>query len=80
VKVHDTAPQKEMRNSVQQARNAIGAFAVVPRAVADGPVFLVDDMVDSRWSITACGVALAEAGSGPVHPVVLAETTTGARP
>ena len=63
-----------MQNRVQQARNAIGAFATVPGQVASGPVFLIDDMVHSRWSITACGVALAEAGSGPVYPVVLAET------
>ena len=74
VKLRDTAPQKDMQNRVQQARNAIGAFATVPGQVASGPVFLIDDMVHSRWSITACGVALAEAGSGPVYPVVLAET------
>jgi ATP-dependent DNA helicase RecQ len=78
VKVRDTPPQKDMQNSVQQARNAIGAFATVPEHVAGGAVLLIDDMVDSRWSITACGVALAEAGSGPVYPVVLAEATTGA--
>lgn len=75
VKLRDTPPQKDMQNSVQQARNAIGAFATVPGQVAAGPVLLIDDMVDSCWSITACGVALAEAGSGPVYPIVLAETT-----
>jgi predicted Rossmann fold nucleotide-binding protein DprA/Smf involved in DNA uptake len=44
VKVRDTPPQKEMQNSVQQARNAIGAFAIVPDQVEPGPVLLVDDM------------------------------------
>lgn len=69
-----------MQNSFQQARNVLGAFAAVPGEVTDGPVLLVDDMVDLRWSLTACGVVLAGAGSGPVVPVALAQATTGARP
>jgi ATP-dependent DNA helicase RecQ len=77
VKVRDTPQQKTMENSVQQARNAIDAFAVEPAELLDGPVLLIDDMVDSRWSLTVCGVALAEAGSGPIYPVVLGETTSG---
>jgi ATP-dependent DNA helicase RecQ len=77
VKVRDMPPQKEMENSVQQARNAIGAFAAVRAEVVGEPVFLVDDMIDSGWSLTVCGVALAEAGSGPVYPIVLGQTTTG---
>jgi ATP-dependent DNA helicase RecQ len=78
VKVADTPQQKLMENSVQQARNALGAFAIVPDEISPEPVFLVDDMVDSGWSLTVCGVALAEAGSGPVFPVVLGQTSTGA--
>ena len=78
VKVRDTEEQKQMQNSVQQVRNTVGAFAAVPEQVLDGPVLLVDDMVDSRWSMTACGIALAEDGSGPVLPLALAETTRGA--
>jgi ATP-dependent DNA helicase RecQ len=78
VKVTETPQQKSMENSVQQARNAIDAFAAVPAEVLREPVFLVDDMVDSGWSLTVCGVALAEAGSGPVVPVVLGQTSTGA--
>ncbi len=77
-KVRETPQQKTMQNSFQQARNVLGAFAAVPGQVLDGPVLLVDDMVDSRWSLTACGVALAEAGSGPVVPLALAQSTTGA--
>jgi ATP-dependent DNA helicase RecQ len=77
VKIKDAPQQKTMENSVQQARNAIGAFAAVPEQVRAEPVLLVDDMVDSGWSLTVCGVVLAEAGSGPVHPVVLGETTSG---
>lgn len=76
-KVCDTPPQKTMENSVQQARNVIGAFAANPAEIMDGPVLLVDDMVDSRWSVTVCGMLLREAGSGPVYPIALGETTSG---
>lgn len=78
VKTGETAQQKQMENSIQQARNALGAFAAVPSEVLDGPVLLVDDMVDSRWTLTVCAAALLEAGSGPVFPVALAQTSTGA--
>jgi ATP-dependent DNA helicase RecQ len=76
-KTRDTPPQKTMENSVLQARNVLAAFAVDAAEIMDGPVLLIDDMVDSRWSITACGVSLREAGSGPVYPIALGETTAG---
>ena len=67
VKVRDTEPQKTMENSAQQYRNVKDAFEVrLP--VPDGPVLLVDDVVDSRWTITAIAWKLLDAGSGPVHP------------
>lgn len=75
VKVRDTPQQKQMQNSIQQARNVIGAFEAAPDQVLDGPVLIVDDMVDSRWSMTVCGIALLEAGSGPVIPVALGESS-----
>ncbi len=75
-KIEDTPPQKEMQNSAQQARNAINAFALTGR-IPDGPVLLVDDIVDSRWTLTVCGVLLREAGSGPVFPVALATAAGG---
>ncbi len=78
VKVRNTPQQKHMENSVKQAGNALGSFGTAPAGDVSGPVLLVDDMVDSGWSLTVCGVALREAGSGPVYPVVLAQTTTGA--
>ena len=77
-KVRETPQQKQMENAVQQARNVLDAFAAQPSEIMDGPVLLVDDMVDSRWSMTACGIALREAGSGPVHPIALGEATAGA--
>ena len=68
-------PQKEMHNSAQQFRNVYGAFAV-PDAVPSGPCLLIDDIVDSRWTLTVVGVALRQAGSGPVFPFALAEALT----
>jgi len=44
-------------------------------ALADlraAPVLLVDDLVDSRWTLTVAGRALRLAGAGPVLPFALA--------
>jgi ATP-dependent DNA helicase RecQ len=65
-------PQKEMENSSQQVRNVYGAFEVMS-PVPTGPVLLVDDIVDSRWTFTVVAALLREAGSGPVHPLALAQ-------
>jgi ATP-dependent DNA helicase RecQ len=79
VKIQERPPQKEMENSVQQARNVIDAFETRPDAVDAGPVLLVDDMVDSRWSMTVCALRLRQAGSGSVYPLALAVATKGGR-
>jgi ATP-dependent DNA helicase RecQ len=38
----------------------------------DGPVLLVDDLADSRWTLTVAGRALRRAGADGVLPFVLA--------
>jgi ATP-dependent DNA helicase RecQ len=78
-KIADAPQQKTMENGYFQARNALDSFRVIADAVVPEPVFLVDDMVDSRWSMTTCAVLLAEAGSGPVVPLALSETSKGAQ-
>jgi ATP-dependent DNA helicase RecQ len=65
--------QKTMQNSAQQARNVAGAFTV--GGVGSGPVLLIDDMVDSRWTFSVIAALLRESGSGPVYPVALANTS-----
>jgi ATP-dependent DNA helicase RecQ len=65
-------PQKEMENSHQQFRNVDGAFAVESALVRPEPVLLIDDIVDSRWTLTVIVAELRRAGSGPVHPLALA--------
>jgi len=74
-KVVDNAPQSEMRNSWHRARNLDGVFDIEGDVPAEGPVLLVDDVVDSRWTLTLLGALLRDAGSGPVHPFVLAAAT-----
>jgi ATP-dependent DNA helicase RecQ len=71
-KVSENAPQRDSFNSAQQLRNVWSVFEVVGE-VPDGPVLLVDDTVDSRWTLTVVAAALREAGSGPVMPFALAE-------
>ena len=76
-KVNDTEPQKTRANSFQQAHNLAGAFVVDEANVRPGPVLLVDDMVDSRWTFTVLTSLLRRAGSGPVYPFALADTSSG---
>ena len=60
--------QKTMANSIQQARNIDGSLALDGQAIPEGPVLLVDDMVDSRWTLTVCAWLLRQSGSGEVWP------------
>ncbi len=75
-KVRDTEPQKTRANSFQQAQNLHGAFAIDQAAVRPAPVLLVDDMVDSKWTFTTAAVLLRQAGSGPVYPFALADSSS----
>lgn len=74
-KTDDRPEQKTMANSAQQARNIDGSLAVVGKLPA-GPVLLVDDMVDSGWTLTVAAWLLRSHGSGPVLPLALASTGT----
>ncbi len=71
-KVREVEPQAIMENSAQQAANVDGAFEVSGQ-VSSAPVLLVDDVIDSRWTVTTIGSLLREAGSGPVFPLALAQ-------
>jgi ATP-dependent DNA helicase RecQ len=76
-KVKNNEPQKTRNNSDQQCANLDLAFEVEQAAVRHGPVLLLDDIVDSRWTFTVVGVLLRQAGAGIVYPVALANTSTG---
>lgn len=77
--LREKPPQKEMENSVQQARNVIDAFEAAREELSPEAVLLVDDIVDSGWSMTVCAELLRQAGSGPVYPLALARATRAAR-
>jgi ATP-dependent DNA helicase RecQ len=71
-------PQNLMENSVQQLRNVAGKLSLAAHTdVRGGPVLLVDDLVDSGWTLTWAGWLLRSAGGGPVHPFTLAEAGGG---
>ena len=75
-KVRENEPQKEQQNSFQQCRNLDGVFHVAENIPRE-PVLLVDDIIDSRWTMTVLAALLQEAGSGPVFPVALASSASG---
>jgi ATP-dependent DNA helicase RecQ len=62
-----------MHNSSLQYGNVRGAFEV-KGPIPAGPVLLVDDLVDSRWTMTAIGYLLLGPGAGPVFPFALADS------
>ncbi len=72
IKHTTTNNQKEMENSHFQLKNILDAFEVVPDKVLRGPVLLVDDMVDSGWTLTVIARLLRLAGAECVYPAALA--------
>lgn len=73
-KTRETRPQKLMENSAQQAANILSAFQIKQNChVPEGPCLLVDDIVDSRWTLTVTGYLISTRGGGPVYPFTLAK-------
>jgi ATP-dependent DNA helicase RecQ len=69
----DRPVQREQQNSMHQQLNVAEAFAITG-AVPEGSCLLVDDVVDSGWTMTEVGRLLRRSGSGVVYPVVLASS------
>jgi ATP-dependent DNA helicase RecQ len=70
----DDAPRG---NSAQRVRALHDAFSVPPEVASAlrelaGPVLLVDDLVDSGWTMVLAGRALRQAGAAGVLPLALA--------
>ena len=73
-KVKNNQPQKGQQNRFHQCRNLDGVFTITQ--IYEGqPVLLVDDIVDSRWTMTVIAALLQQAGSGVVYPVALASSS-----
>lgn len=68
---HDRPAQRTMENSAQQCRNVVGAFVMLNN-VPPTPVLLVDDIIDSRWTVAVLADLLRDAGCEAVVPIALA--------
>ena len=72
----DLGPAGEQHNSAQRLRGVWDAF-VVPDSVASalggigGPVLLIDDQIDTGWTLTVAAMRLRMAGAAAVLPLVL---------
>lgn len=73
VKTVNRPEQKTMENSTFQARNVDGSLEVIATDIPTGPVLLVDDIVDSRWTLTVGAWLLRRHGVSMVWPLVLAQ-------
>lgn len=68
-------PQKQMENSSFQCANALHSFSVAEGCPMPERVLLIDDVVDSGWTMTVCGFRLMEAGCKEVYPFALADSS-----
>ena len=74
-KSRETGPQKNMENRFHQCHNLDGAFTIRPEAGTDEAVLLIDDVVDSAWTLTLAAALLRQTGTAVVYPFALAATT-----
>jgi ATP-dependent DNA helicase RecQ len=75
-KVRNNEAQKRQENRYHQCANLDGVFEVEP-GIPRSPVLLLDDIVDSGWTLTVVAALLLQGGSGPVWPVALAAAGSG---
>lgn len=73
----DSPQQKQMENSCFQCKNAQESFGFKKGEENNihNCILLIDDMVDSRWTLTVCGDILIRAGVHHVYPFTLATTS-----
>lgn len=67
----DAPRQCEMENGAHKCENALNAFLVKTEHLPE-KIILLDDTVDSKWTLTVCGYKLMEKGATEVYPFVLA--------
>lgn len=73
-KVESPRPQRELANAYQKRWNVAGVFEATD-ACRPTPVLLVDDTVNSRWTLREASITLRDADSDPFYPFVLAKCT-----
>jgi ATP-dependent DNA helicase RecQ len=70
VKTQQNDLQKLQKNSWHQSKNVENAFKIVGD-VPHEPIYLFDDIVDSRWTMTHVGALLRKHGATKVFPIAL---------
>jgi ATP-dependent DNA helicase RecQ len=71
---NDAPEQKTMQNESMQISNVLDTLAI-KEPLPKGPVLLIDDIIDSGWTLTMAGYLLRKYGSGLVYPFTLAQAT-----
>ncbi|WP_461641118.1 RecQ family ATP-dependent DNA helicase [Labilibaculum euxinus] len=74
-KIEETEPQKEQENNYYQCKNLDGVFEINEKVKDTEPVLLIDDAIDSGWTLTIATALLRRAGSGIVYPATLTSTS-----
>lgn len=75
-KTRQNEPQKNMKNSYQQAASLDGVFAIAT-SIPSSPCLLVDDVATSFWTLTVAAALLRQAGCTGVYPFALAINKSG---
>ena len=70
-KIKNSEPQKNMLNAAQCKRNLDGSLKIKIKEIQTGPVLLIDDIVDTRWTFTVAGALLKDAGCEKVFPCAI---------
>lgn len=75
----DALPQKNMENPQHQCENALKSFHLaenVQKNQIPQSIILIDDVVDSKWTLTVCGDILCSNGAKTVFPFALADSSS----
>ena len=75
-KIKNNGAQKNQENRYYQCENLDGVFEIQEQ-ISNKSVLLVDDAVDSGWTLTILAALLLQGGSGAVFPVALTTTNIG---
>ncbi len=78
-RIRPTPPQKQL-SAAERRRNVAAAFAVRPKAMArvpGGHFILVDDVLTTGATLSACARTLKRAGAARVEALVLARVVKG---
>lgn len=75
LKKENSPQQKEMENSYYQSKNAMESYKSKHDFINVDKIILIDDIVDSKWTLTWCGYYLKENGIKEVYPFVLSDSS-----